>query len=163
MPWSMFLGPIVSLYFMLTIEGCYPLYRNIVNTHLVKHGYVILHIGRVLAFCLYCTCFMMTCLPWSILHIMYLLVSMWPLCSFHDCNTNNTMILLTCKFVTWIAVDDFGWWCGRRMAYDWACTMERLQSCRLCDAILPSHRRDVHCTCFQGWLSNFVWTCNNEL
>lgn len=111
MPWSMFLGPIVSIYFMLTIEGCYPLDRNIVNTHLVKHGYVILHIGRVLAFRLYCTCFMMTCLPWSILHIMYLLVSMWQLCSFHNCNTTNTIfwhVSLLHELQLMILVDDAG-------------------------------------------------------
>lgn len=98
---------------------------------------------------------------WSILHIMYFLVSMWQLCtSNHKC---TTLILLTCKFVTWISVDDFGGWCGRRMAYDCACTMERLQSCRLCDAILPIHRGDVHFSFFQGWFSEHATMSFREL
>lgn len=56
---------------------------------------------------------MMTCLPWSILDIMYLLVSMWQLCSFHNCNTTGTNTIfwhvsLLHELQLMIFVDDAG-------------------------------------------------------
>lgn len=53
----------------------------------------------------------------------------------------------------WLAfvVDDFGGWCWRRVAYDWACTLEWLQSCRLRNAFLFVHCGHGHCAFFEGW------------
>lgn len=48
--------------------------------------------------------------------------------------------------------DDFGGWCWRRVADDWACALERLQFSRFCDAIFPLHCWSGNCTLSQGYI-----------
>lgn len=48
------------------------------------------------------------------------------------------------------------------MAYDWACTMERLPSCRFCDAILSVYCGNGHSTFSEGYIRVFFSSSSKE-